>query len=340
MGGAICSVSDAIDAAAEWTFGTPRGALKLGACDNPTPPPGPTGPFDGGQCSGVLYSVSYQGFIDGALKTTSTVERFGAIVPFGPRQNGGRTEAGFQFNVPNSPQDFVVVSTNDDAEVRVDYLSVSRVDGLADDCGSPDPNPPEMPGPQPISFSYTNNEGDNVDVSGDVNISAPILIAPFVLVAPISVNLGGITFDGSVELSPNFNITLSPSFGGGGQQPEPISPVPESDQDPDSDSDDTPPESTDTPIRGLSVTLNYSPDMRATEVRQDGDIGSLAVPRAGILYFIATANNRDVWMPGIDLKSRSQYIPVPYNAIVYRWRIHTEPGISVASARPIFDVPT
>jgi hypothetical protein len=185
-----------------------------------------------------------------------------------------------------------------------------------------------------------NNQGDNVTVSGDVNIGIPILIAPFTLVAPVKVDLGGQTFNGSVTLSPDFDVTLSPTFGGGGGNTDPTEPIEPEPDDPDPDDPDEPSECEDAPLKGLLVSLNFTPEMRATEVRQDGSLSSLAVPRAAIIYFIAKVGNRSVYMPGVDLKSRSQYVPVPYNAIVTCWRIHTEPGISVASTRPVFDIPT
>lgn len=352
---AVCRVSGALDSAVNFTFGTPPGTVGGLLCNDPTPPPPIPPPFAGGQCSGVGYAVTVNADFYNGVPDCDTPSNFAPVRNVTGPVRGVRVVSNLGVDGPcdNAAGDTIILTASDsngdplDIVLRGDtsdvwanarIVNVVRLDGLPDDCGDPAPPPPPPIPPQPISFTYINNEGDNVDVSGDVNINAPILIAPFTLVAPITVNLGGITFGGGVEISPDFDVTISPSFGGGGGGPP--EPIPPGEDDPDEDDPDEPTECEDAPIKGLVVDLSFTSEMRATEVRQDGSLSSLAVPRAAILYFIAVAGNRSVYMPGVDLKSRSQYVPVPYNTVATCWRIHTEPGVSVTSARPVFDIPT
>jgi hypothetical protein len=362
VGAAVCLAAVDLDRTSNFIFGTPRGAISGAACNDPTPPPPIPPPFNGGQCDGIPYEVFYTYVANSTPGCTNGDQNFGPFsrivngpvggLSFGSGQDGACDEASFDSITLTHGETQGSTSTQLASrglnEIKSGQITnIVRVDGLPDDCGDPPPPPPPPPSPQPINFTYVNNEGDNVNVSGDVNIGIPILIAPFTLVAPVSVDAGGINFDGSVTLAPDFDVTLSPSFGddgggggGGGGADEPTEPTEPDDEDPDDEDPDEPTECEETPLKGLLVGLNFSSDMRPTEVRQDGSLSSLAVPRAAILYFIAKAGNRSVYMPGIDLKSRSQYVPVPYNTIVTCWRIHTEPGVSVRSTRPVFDIPT
>lgn len=362
VGGAVCFVADKLDSAATYTFGTPPGSIGGAACNNPSPPPPPQPPFNGGQCPNERYFVTFnfdtQPF-DCALPASTGSTTRGAF--FGPIRGIEIRDTGEFCGATHGREIWILHSQfgGGDAETRVldgtgqprfinpVITSVSRQDGDPDNCGDPPISPPEPPGQQPISFTYINNEGDDVTVEGDVNIGIPILIAPFTLIAPVTVTAGGIDFNGSVTLSPNFDVTLSPSFGGSGNGPggggggdgEPTEPIPPDDEDPEDDEPDEPIACEDLPLKGLVVTLQFSEEMRATELIQDGTIPAIGVPRVAILYFIARMGNREVYMPGIDLKSRQQYVPVPFNSLVTCWRIHLESGVSVGSVRPIFDIP-
>jgi hypothetical protein len=244
-------------------------------------------------------------------------------------------------NADGSARSILVQGQSSDVYANARITNIVVNGAGTDDCGDPEPPPPSPPPPQPINFTYVNNEGDTVNVSGDVNIGIPILIAPFTLVAPITVDLGGVSFDGSVSLAPEFDVTLSPQFGdGGGGGGEPVDPIPPDEDDPDDDEPDQPTECIDRPIKGLVVSLTFGPEMQATEVSQDGSIQSIGVPRVGTVYFEALVGNRKIRMAGIDLKSRTQYVPAPYNSTVVCWRIHTEFGVAVRRVRPIFDIPT
>ena len=339
IGDAACFVSDKLDQAASYTFGTAPGSISGPLCDEEDPPPPLPPPFSGGQCQCVPYTVNYR------IQDADGNDVGGGSRDFleGPIIGAERRDELNQLGIVHGHPDCGGVQFRNVASgfESISIASVTPTLGGSDDCGNPPPPPPSPPGTRPINFTYVNNEGDNVSVSGDVNIGIPILIAPFTLVAPIKVDLGGVQFDGSIELAPEFgDITISPSFGGGGGGGGDLpTPLDEDDEDPDDDDPDSPVECRDFPLKGLVVGLNFSPEMRSTELRQDGSLSSIAVPRAATLYFIVSVGNRDVYMPGIDLKRRSQYIPAPYNATVTCWRIHTEPGVTVASTRPVFDIP-
>ena len=355
VGDAVCTVADALDQATQYTFGTPPGTIGGLACNDPTPVPPPSPPFSGGQCEGVRYNVAFSfdqlgGGCDAITRGNSIkLGIFGPIRDIELRDTADRCggPAGNEVWILHSdfdgnPDESRVLNASgaQSAYANPSIDSASRTDGKPDDCGDPPPPPPPPPGTQPINFTYINNEGDDIDVSGDVNIGIPILIAPFTLVAPITVDLGGISFDGSVQLSPDFDVTISPDFGGeSGGDDDPVDPVEPDDDDPDDDEPDEPTQCRDKPIKGLIVSLSFGSDMRATEVIQDGNIASIGVPRVGTVYFEALVGNRKVRMAGMDLKSRTQYIPAPFNATVVCWRIHTEPGVTLRRVRPVFDIP-
>lgn len=363
VGSAVCFVADKLDAAATYTFGTPPGSIRGPACNDPTPPPQQQPPFSGGQCSGASYQVSmaWDVYSDGATcdtptQATATRNATGPIRGVslssfngidGPCPEGeGDTVTLNASNVDGSPRDIIVQGVGSDIFANVAITNITPIGAAPNNCGDPPISPPVPPPPQPISFTYTNNEGDEITVEGDVNIGIPILIAPFAIVAPVTITAGGIEFNGSVNLSPDFDVTIAPSFGGSGDGPggggggdgEPTEPIPPDEEDP-SGTDD-PIACEDSPLKGLVVTLQFSENMTATELTQDTGIPSIGVPRVAIVYFIARVGNREVYMAGVDLKSRQQYVPVPYNSIVTCWRIHTEPGVSVRSVRPVFDIPS
>lgn len=362
VGGAVCFVADKLDSAATYTFGTPPGSIRGSACNNPTPPPPTPPPFTGGQCSGVSYIVTYS--YDVEQGNPCGTQTFGPFTrtKIGPIRGLRTATTGVDCSCPGGSIGAVYLQSSNSSGGLVEevvgsraqdcisgarIISVSRVGGSPDDCGDPPPPPPVPPPSQPINFTYVNNQGDNVNVSGDVNIGIPILIAPFTLVAPVTITAGGISFNGSVNLSPEFDVTISPSFGGSGNGPggggggtgQPTQPIPPDDEDPNDDSPAAPVACEDLPLKGLVVTLQFSEEMNATELIQNGGIPSLGVPRVAIAYFVARVGNREVYMPGIDLKSRQQYVPVPFNSLVTCWRIHLEPGVSISSVRPIFDIP-
>jgi len=355
--GAVCRVSGALDSAVRYTFGTDSGAIGLPLCDDPQSDGPPPPPFSGGQCPGVSYRVamSVDVHTDGSdcenpsafrpvRSATGPIRgvRLESSGTDGPCDEGeGATLFLDASNPDGSPNSIIIQGVSLDIYANARITDITPNGGLPDDCGDPTPPPPPPPPPQPINFTYVNNEGDEINVEGDLNIGIPILIAPFTLVAPISLNLGGINFDGSVQISPDFNLTISPTFGGGGGGsdvlPEPIAPDVD---DPTDGEPDEPVECRDKPIKALIVSLDFGSDMLATELIQNGSIASIGVPRVATLYFEALAGNRRTRLPGIDLKSRTQLVPAPYNATVVCWRIHTEPGVSIRTVRPVFDIPT
>lgn len=356
IGDAVCFVSDKLDRAAQYTFGTSPGTIGGLACNNPAPVSPPEPPFSGGQCP-TTYRVRAEcdDFLTPSCTPAGRVAQqtnvFGPIRSIEKFQEGATRcgNAAFRtYEIIHNDGAGGLTTTRLSNTSQPDALNesnlsltVTRTDGQPDICGDPPIPPPPPPGIQPISFTYINNEGDNVDVSGDVNIGIPILIAPFTLVAPITVDVGGINFNGSVQISPDFDITISPQFGGGGGGgDDPVEPIEPDEDDPNEDEQDEPIECVNKPVKGIVVSLSFGSEMQATELTQDGSIDSIGVPRVGTVYLEALVGNQRIRMAGIDLKSRTQYIPAPYNATVVCWRVHTEPGITLRRVRPAFDIPT
>jgi hypothetical protein len=83
--------------------------------------------------------------------------------------------------------------------------------------------------------------------------------------------------------------------------------------------------------------LSFTPPTFFSELAQDGDIGSIGVPRAATFHFVANMGGVRSLLPGVELKPRRTYVPVPPDVEAISWRINLEDGCSVNSIRPVYD---
>jgi len=314
-----------------------RGAL----CNDPTPPPSTPPPFQGGQCPNVAYDVSYGWSFPGETPQSFTTTYTGPIgLDVGSEDLGGGLTRYFgaivfragQFN---EGRDFAYQTTSE-PENPLSITNIVRTDGQPDTCGDPEPIIPEFEPPDLTIIVPDPDGGPDIDL--DLTIYAPVIVGGNVF-APITINGPDINLNGEISLNPDFNISIGSGIGGGsssggggtGVLPEPT--------DIDEDSPDEPDACDGREILGLHVTLVFGEGSRATDVSQDGDIGAIGVPRVATLYFVARMGGSTNLLPGIDLKQRSQYVPVPPNVFVDCWRFNLEQGISLASVRPVFKTP-
>lgn len=341
---AVCFTLSSYDKAFGWLGGPNPAAGARGAfCDNPKPPDPPPSPFNGGQCEGVEYEVS---LLLAGTSTTLQTTLFGPItqltwqveedLPNGD-QRGRFIRSGR--NAQGAPVTLNQERTYGASQLPVSTQGPTRVDGQPDDCGDPPPPPPPPYIPEPITEPIPDPDG-GPDIDVDITLFAPIIIGGNVF-APVRITGPTFNLDGRINLSPNFDIDVGINLGGGstgggvdGQGDG--TPVPEEPTDIDEDSPDEPEQCKGKELLGLHISLNFAPGYRATDVEQDGDIGAIAVPRVATLYFVARMGGSTNLLPGIDLKLRSQYIPVPPNVFVDCWRLNLEDNISVFSIRPVF----
>lgn len=129
-------------------------------------------PFAGGQCSGVVYTVTIiapQGVHPFNTPTTSFRSGYGPVlgVCFGPVNAFGNTPIGARFTDPATGEPYCGfdggghANTVPDRQASVYISSISRDDGLPDDCGDPAPLPVPQPAPTPITVTH-NYDGDTV----------------------------------------------------------------------------------------------------------------------------------------------------------------------------------
>lgn len=300
--------------------------------DIPTLPP----PFEGGQCA-VLYDVD-------VLFTASDNPISVPVV--GPRMGTAlgpwvsvNTNFTFRGTVNGNPNryDYFIEAFNADG-IRVSEsgsnvpfsegtIQLTRVDGQPDTCGNPDvpPPPPFPPGGDTfdIDVTYQDNDGDIVDIDGDVTIYAPIIapIIPVTVYAPVTVDLGGVTFDGSLEFSPEFKFNFGTPPGddstGGGAPPS----IPEPpDSDPDQPEDDS-----NVRLLGVVVRSQQSGRILQTEIAQvDGP--TLYVPRIANVYFRVRSAGVSSWLGPYDVKTSNAWVPVPENTFAVGTAVDWESG--------------
>lgn len=187
-------------------------------------PTAPAQPFTGGQCA-TRYNVSY------SYTDPDTGPGSGTLFQLlGPIGGITRYSSGSQIGVgvicqPESsrPQGigfFVLTSRPNDLSKRnYTITGVSRVDGMADNCGNPNPTYPD----KGLPVTNITNNNTTVNVGAGASITVPIFFTPVVvnanayINAQVQVNLGpfNVTFDlGGVTIAPTFN---APS--GGSQTP-------------------------------------------------------------------------------------------------------------------------
>lgn len=343
------------------------GGILASACPVPPPlPEPPPPPFSGGQCPGVDYIVNI---------TTQELERFdceadertfnrtitGPITDFRIRDPfeittcPGGEEGGFVLEALfDGNQNYGAVyqaSQGNTVITSFTINSLTRVDGLPDDCGDP-PAPPTPPRP-PIVQPPSSPEIPTTDPDG--NPGPPIIITPRVgpiyvdidgeINVPVVINVEGdqydtdISFPVSVKL-PDFNVTFE--YGGGGgttndpagpeepTAPEPICcgpPPPKLEEGEDENPDDPPPEPEEEVDRIVGIVLSCTPDGGP---RQNSQVftalPTLLVPRIATVQFELRIGD-ELWLSEeTQVKTQRRYIAAPLEADVTRAFVGYEPG--------------
>jgi hypothetical protein len=302
----------------------PRYWLPKLCDDDPADVPTPQPPFEGGQCP-VRYNVYLEDWKNrGTIGRTITQNRQGPFSDYEYEYNQTATNTyfarireadGTQYEISGTTSGF-------DPDYESATVIFERVDGLPDDCGSPPPPPPLPYPPQGDTFNisptYVDNEGDTVNLNGNFTLFAPVAIGGNVF-APVRVDLGGITFDGTLEFAPNFEFNF-------GQPPNTGAPGNGSDLPPNNDPTnvpDTPDDDDQRDIVGIVVTSTPGANTKTTVLPQS-DGPTLYLPRIGSAYFRVRTAAGLAWAGPFDVKQRQQYISAPEGVRTLTARTHFE----------------
>jgi len=289
--------------------------------DDPANDPVYEPPFSGGQCP-VDYNATWEQrtFNSGTMtynwtpRSATGGDRRGPMGITDPSLGGGcspGTQEARETIVPAVGASFLV-GFGGCSDVKPSYrnLVFTRQDGLPDDCGD---IPPVLPEPGPIIY-----EGDdityNIDESTDITVPISFVFSPVYvdldgsLKIPVNFDVGGVTFDGTIEVSPEFNFEFNPSGIDGGpgtvDDPDGIG-EPGEPSDPVED-----PEEGTLPIIGVLVYSDIDPDGDPSGILFPTG-PNIYVPRlASVTFAVQTANSIG-WTPDQDVKNLECYVPCP-----------------------------
>lgn len=359
----LCGILSDLDKSVSYVesvVGTPQfGAetvrsLRRLACGNPSQQVGETVyPFSGGQCSFRYNTVGYFRAFNNSSTTRnwngagnvsanssrlfgpfSTSGVFGPIVMV-PRAGGhagtypassgglggaldGSGGMGWQWG-PTKTESFTVTPQNP-ADI--------------DACGDPGRigNPaPYVPAPvvQNITYDYSST---TINESVKVTIFAPIVAVGGMIYAPVTVVGPLFTLEGTVELSPNFEVNLRPMGAG-----KPGNNTDSAPPNPDQPSGNPAEEPTNRVITAVIVRVTDAQGGGATRIMQE-DNQDIYAPRLGNVAFYVKSGSTGAWTEDYPVKGTNQWIqcPVPSGAIDVKGT--PQPGYAM-TLTPVWEVP-
>lgn len=319
-------------------------------CDTPAPDPNPP-PFAGGQCEGVLYNVF--GFIqsetvNGTLPSTDNwgVSAFpGSIARRRIRE--GVFDRAQIVSSTGAISTVGGVNTTFRRITAFEITSITRVDGLPDNCGDPEPEYEELePGDVTFDVDITFNNSSNVEttIEGTIIYARAQVLAVGAIIIPFTLVLSPtVAFNGSVSLDGEVNIYPAPT--GTGSNPKdprksPCSDIPLPDgevpEDPtDSDKDPQPDRSATKVIKGVLVTVNSLESIRASTITQDEN-PDIYAPSLGFVNFLVRVGTISAgWTPDLPVKNRRCLIQCPWDDGAIEVKGTPQPGVSW-TLTPIF----
>lgn len=371
---AACFSLGNVEEAARWTgriFQRPAAvqngiaALRRTVCNgDPDDDPIYPVPFEGGQCpgpytvfiTGISRTIRFCSFPSASGPITGNTYNIGPVM--GPIREIGweptnennftcpngevlRTTARFFMVGADGNKAFSKPITPSDAQGEITDVSFTtdlfRSDGGPNDCGNP---PPDLPPVGDITY-----EGDityNIDESTEITVPITGIFAPVYvdvdgrISAPISFDLGGVSFTGKVNLAPTFNVELFPieiTGGGGGiDDPDDFPPAPAPDDEPVND-----PEPLEERIIGVIVRSVIASDAVPSGILAT-NIPNIYVPRLASVSFAIATNGATAWTPDIDVKNANCYIPCPAPQGAVDFGVSPQQGVTV-TARAVRGIP-
>lgn len=361
----FCTLSET---AQDWGLGLAAGAEYRGVsasvnilrflqrltCDREPDPEEYGPPFSGGQCSGVAYDVTvfYEVFSAGVLidTDTRTLRPNGAVYSVVPVFDNELPGTSYQIQLrvdpaTNSGNAFYNVSAGSGGgpySGSATIVSVVRVDGLPDTCGDPDPQlPPSAPGDRtfPTSYTYTNNEGDtidvdatirygdiSVDVNGDLQIGGRIEFTGDPFSPEINFNYNFSAGEGTFKPgNPNYPPSGNANGDGYGSEDAPPYPpsVPNSIAPP---SPNNPEDDSVQVIRAVIVTVTAN-SSDATGIFQ-GTNPDIFAPNLGFINFGIATGGVISWTSDIPVKNYRNFIACPWEGGALQVRGTPRGGVS------------
>lgn len=322
-------------------------------CNRNPPPLQNPPPFTGGQCSGVLYDVSYSydfrsgiatappgtvtpnagtsrvtGKVNGVRANNTTFLAFGELLTDGGTINIGGGSSGFANNV------------------RVEnerITSIVRVGGLPDNCGDPTP-PPVIPDPDPtgdnIDITYENDEGDTItnnfsitfgsayiDINSQINI--PVNIGnnndtDFTINAALNFNTGDLNFyAGNPSYPPGTGTPGKDAYKPGTELPPKPPTVPSTDPPPFPDTSEA---ETEDIIAGCAVTVSEVPTNISVIFQSENP--DIYAPNLGYVAFEIIVGTSTAWTSDIPVKNLRNLIPCEWPAGAIAVKGTPRPGVT------------
>ena len=350
-------------------FPPPPSLWPLLCPDRPPPPEVfPRPPFEGGQCEGVVYLVSYQyeemaTFLSEPRTVVPPQSPIPALGPIGglvgvnPRTiSGFEGFASLQIIAGNGQFQINAFASNSNV-LSWQITGITRQDGLPDECGSPPPEFPIPPEPFP-PLPPEDRPVTDPDGGPDINFTfAPTLAPIFIDIdgsvnVPVNVNVSGPNIFAPVDIPVNINLpTFAPSFNfgsGSGEPGPPVSPCcePPTVPGPEVDGEEDEPIATDPPPEGLRmygvqvISEVNTETTQATGISTGPQIPDLWVPRIGSVYFELDVSEtrgevRLLYSQDYDVKLTNQLVIGPTEGTIRRAFIRPSKGVR-ATAIPLF----
>lgn len=338
--GGLCAVLAANETAAKVltsVSGDPLGVAKLAGglrrqvcSDDPENDPVPEVPFSGGQCPGTVYLITWTLNQPGSPPLNQQSDRVGPLTlsrALEPGDENAGCAEGETFNRYTMLSQGTPLGLGSGCGVTVTNIDVSPLFGMPDNCGDPGPEP--LPDPEPVAPELPDI---TYNIDGDTTITVPItaVYAPiFVdldgsLKMPITLNVGGIDFNGSLTLAPEFEVEFKPTINIGGpgspDDPEGIG-EPGGGSEPIDDLEEL--ESTIVGVLVYSdIDSNAGPS--GIEFTNGPDIYA---PRLASVTFAIKTKNSIGWTPDQDVKNLECYVPCPAPQGAIAVRVNPVPGV-------------
>lgn len=319
-------------------------------CSTPAPPP-PGPPFTGGQCQAsynvvvtwVGQSRTFQGTcVDSSGSSNGSI--VGPITFLGIE----RTDVGSSFFLTarfrdrNGQQATIATSGFSDqcGGGTITNITVSRIDGLPDNCGDPPPVPePLEPDDVTINqnITYQNNDGLDVTIPVIFVYARANIDARANITIPFTANINGeLNVTGNLNLDGTVNINIG-TAGGAGSPKDPRKspcddiaiPTETPPEDPtDSEQPDQPDREREETIIGVLVTVTSLANERASTIVQV-DNPDIYVPSLGHVNFLCRVGETSGgWTTDIQVKNRRHLIQCPWSLGAVAVRGTPQPGVT------------
>lgn len=270
--------------------------------------------ISGGQCPGVQYAVVGQALNNFGNLTQTTRTGTGPFSGFalqGPNPQGNFV-LGFVF--ANGFQAWLTLSPGiaQNSLAVAQAVSITRTDGLPDDCGDVDP---VLPDPAPITQNITFTWGDDNQNS----LTLPIVFAPVITTfnneLEIPFTIEELNINGRIPIDPEFEPEFDFDFPSPTPDPSGSDDLPDPEPDPTDQNPeepvDEPDENGDPPILAVFGKVTLTTRTRATGIEQPNG-PNIYAPRLGIVRFRTTTGQGSGWSEDIPIKNQDFVVICPF----------------------------